>query len=251
MRASLISIVVTLVLLFSHPADAVFIFDFTTADRTFLGSGPLGAGAPNDPVVASMPVPGSGDFAPVAGSTHFLVGNLTNFCGLFPGNPTSTKSGTACDMTAPFDGGDLSGTINYPGDSFVLAADTLLQLQMIVKLGHPERPLDDSSRSQDQDERFDVYLKNNGTTLELAQLLDDVSTTDGEVQNGYYLYVYDPMIVPAGTWYPSFVSRSGSIEFLTQLSGLSTPIPEPGTVFLFASGLVGLAFAGWRRRRLP
>jgi hypothetical protein len=152
-------------------------------------------------------------------------------------------------MTAPFDGSDLSGTINYPGDSFMLAADTLLQLQVMIKVGHPERSLTDSSRGQNQDERFDIYLNSNGTTLELAQLLDNIDKNDGEVQNGYYLYVYESMIVPAGTWYPSFVSRSGSIEFLTQLSGLTTPIPEPGTVLLLASGLAGLAFAGWRRRR--
>ena len=245
MRASLTTLIATLFLLFSYSADADFIFDFGTATRTFLGSGPLGAGAPNDPVVAPMPAPDTGNFVPTLGTPHFLVGNLTNFCGLFPGNPTTTKSGTACDMTAPFDGSDLSGTINYPGDSFMLAADTLLQLQVMIKVGHPERSLTDSSRGQNQDERFDIYLNSNGTTLELAQLLDDIDKNDGEVQNGYYLYVYQPIIVPAGTWYPSFVSGDGSIEFLTQLSA---PVPEPGTMVLFASGLAGLAFVAWRRR---
>jgi PEP-CTERM motif len=239
MRALSISIVATVCFLFSHAAGADFIFDFGTADRTFLGSGPL---APVDP----MPVPGTSDFIPTLGAPNFLVGNLTNYCGLFPGDGTSSKTGTTC--IDPHDG-TLSDTINYDtgADTFTLTEDTELLLQLIVKLGHPERFPSDPSLTQNQDERFDIFLVgSDSSTLMLAQLLDDVDSDLGDVSNGYYRYVYQPMIVPAGTWYPSFVSVHGSIEFLTQLS---KPVPEPGTLLLFGSGLLGLAFAGWRRRQ--
>ena len=74
-------------------------------------------------------------------------------------------------------------------------------LQVIVKLGHPEAPLGDKLRDQNQLEQFDIFLKDPSSlvTLELAQLLDDVNENDGEVPNGYYRYVYQPMVVAAGT----------------------------------------------------
>ncbi len=236
MRASLTSIVATLCLPVSHSADADFVFDFSTADRTFLGGGPL------DP--APTPVPGPGDFVPVPGPTFFLVGNLTNSCGLFPPRDPRQGVGLSCPAMP-----ELTNRIDYDtgADTFTLTQDTELLLQVIVKLGHPEAPLGDKLRDQNQLEQFDIFLKDPSSlvTLELAQLLDDVNENDGEVPNGYYRYVYQPMVVAAGTWFPSFEARDGSIEFLTQLSR----VPEPGTMSLFGPGLAGLALVWWRRRR--
>lgn len=230
MRALWISVVAAVCLLGSRVADADYIFDFPTGDGVFL---------------TDTPEPGTGDFNPTLGDPYFLVGNLTNYCGLFPGEPIRTKSGTECMNPMS---GTLSSAINYDtgDDTFTLSEDTLLQLQVIVKVGHPERPLSDDSRDQNQVEKFNMFLLDNGTTLMLAQFLDDIDATLGDVSNGYYLYDYGTAMVPAGTWYPSFVAVHGSVEFLTQLS---KPVPEPGTMILFASGLAGLAFAGWRRRR--
>jgi len=231
MRALWISVVAAVCLLGSQVADADPIFDFDDAVRTFLG------GSPPDPV------PGTGDFNPTLGPTQFLVGNLTNFCGLYPPRDPRSGVGTGCPAL------ELASRIDYDSsaDDFTLSRDTLLQLQVIIKVGHPEEPdLNSSRRTQNQMEEFDIFLQGSGPPLELAQLLDDIDATMGDEQNGYYLYDYGTALVPAGTWYPYFVAQHGSIEFLTQLS---KPVPEPGTMLLFASGLAGLAFAGWRRRR--
>ncbi len=168
MRGSLTAIIATICLLFGHSAGAGFIFDFSTADRTFLGGGPLGP--------PPLSVPGPGDFIPTPGPTSFLVGNLTNFCGLFPGRPTKSEAGMSCNTFA------LADTINYDtgADTFTLTQDTELLLQVIVKVGHPERDLEDDSRDQNQFEQFDIFLTNPNTlaTLDLAQLFDDVDAND-------------------------------------------------------------------------
>jgi hypothetical protein len=217
-------------------AQAAGIFEFGTAERTLISTS---AGAP----------PGTGSFADVPGFTTalFEVGNLFNGCGLFPGQPSSGRSGTACPLTDHNTPSSmLSGAITYT-DTFFLAQPTQGSLQIIVKLGHPET-VTGGNRDQNQTEQFNVFLESGTELILLAELLDDVSSgaPDLEEDDAYYRYVYAAAEIPAGTWRPVFMARDGSIEFLTRLSAQQTSVPVPGSLWLLAAALTALAFA--RRR---
>jgi hypothetical protein len=103
---------------------------------------------------------------------------------------------------------------------------------------------------QDQLEQFDILLVSSlgGETL-LAHLVDDVSKAmDGEEDNGYYHYLYAPAKISAGTYSPSFVSKDGSIEFLTVLRARpDRTVPVPSTLWLLSLGF-GLATVGRAKR---
>jgi hypothetical protein len=211
-----------------------FLFDFATTDRTFLG------GPDSTPPDASGFVP-----TPEYPQTLFLVGGLVNGCGLYPGSGTRTGIGTDCSGVDPTKPGlTLSGTIDYDSglDTFTLGQETEAVFQLIVKLGHPETE-NPQWRGQEQTETFDVFLKSPSATVELAELIDDVHSP--EEDDAYYRYVYGPAVIPAGTWYPSFVGTSGSIDYLAKLSA----VPEPSAIWLLGSGLGVLGLVIWRRRR--
>jgi hypothetical protein len=225
---------------FANGACALPIFDFGSTTRTFLSTGPA--------------VPTIADFAPLPPNTEalFTVGNLLNGCGLWNAAAIGSRSGTgtgcglkAHNVTNPWD--TLARSIDYT-DSFTLATATTGLLQIIVKLGHPEGVWP----NQKQHETFDVFLEGAGSRILLTNFLDDVSGPLLE-DDAYYRYVYDTAQLPAGTWSPVFEARSGSIEFLTQLSAAlpdDSHVPEPGTLALMAPAF---ALAGWftRRRETP
>ena len=235
MRVQFISFVIPLTLSISSPSSAAFIFDFASAVETQVGG------------YMATP-PGVGDFPalPGFGSTLFEVGNLTNGCGLFPtaGILSRTGVGTTCAA-----GQTLAREIDYStaADRFSLAADTEAVLQLFIKVGHPESTLP-GQIDQRQLERFDIFLENGGGSVELAQLLDTVTGTGLNVQNGYYRYDYQPGTLPAGEWFPSFRARDGSIEFLTRLSA-ATPAAEPMSLGLMGLGLLAMSHVTRRLRR--
>lgn len=236
-------------LIAAGPASATTtpIFDFQTASatRTSLGT--------------TATVPTTASFLSVAGFEDpvFTVGNLLNGCGLvdWGNNFSVTKTGTACknspatsatghNTTDPWN--YLSRQIVYT-DTFTFASARQASLQVIAKLGHPEGVW----MNQNQLEQFDVFLQKAGSPtvrILLAKFLDDVDSSKGQEDDAYYRYVYRAASVPAGQWQPVFVNRSGSVEFLAQMS--VAPIPEPATLTIMATGLAFLgASVRWRRRR--
>ncbi len=222
-------------------ASAAPVFDFGTSSRTLLST----LAAP----------PGLSSFAdlPAFGTELFTVGNLFNGCGLWTGvSAVRTRSGTQCPLSAHNTSNPasfLSKKIIYE-DTFTVEPGTNGVLQIMVKLGHPENwP---SSRNQNQNERFNIFLENPSNPAVprrlLANFLDDVDNrTPGVEDDAYYRYVFAAAELPTGTWRPVFESVSGSIEFVTRLSG-PTPVPEPGTTALLVAGLLGVGWIGWRRR---
>jgi hypothetical protein len=76
-----------------------------------------------------------------------------------------------------------------------------------------------------------------GTTT-LASQTDDrlVTFTNGDVLDVTFYNAQDWSIAP-------------KISFLERISSHDTPIPLPGTLPLFASGLGALGLLGWRRKR--
>jgi len=204
-----------------------FLFDFATSTRTFLG-GP------------DSPVPDTSDFvnSPGLDQNLFTVGNLTNGCGVFLNQIGSvSRSGTEC--VDPSDPGHVRNVrFDTGADTFTLTDPVAAELQIIVKLGHPEAGADSALRDQNQREEFILRLVDEmGSSMDLAELLDDVDSDlrDDEKDNGYYLYVYNPSIVPPGTWHPESRGTRGSLEFVVQLNA---GVPEPAAFGTFATGLL-------------
>jgi hypothetical protein len=235
MRTVVIPFVLILFLSVSSRSNASFIFDFGTAVETQVG----GYGPPPPAVGAFPAIPGFG-------SVLFEVGNLTNGCGLFPTASIVSRTGVGTTCAA---GQTLAREIEYSTDAdrFSLEEATEAVLQLFIKVGHPEST-NPSHINQRQVEQFDILLENRGGGVGLAQLLDTVTGTALDVQNGYYLYTYSPAVLPAGEWFPSFQARNGSIEFLARLSAV-TDVPEPASASLIGLGLLAWSCFSMRPKR--
>lgn len=68
--------------------------------------------------------------------------------------------------------------------------------------------------------------------------------------NEYALYALYPDSLSTGSWTTAHLTNSGAAVGLSHFSGsvVNTPVPEPGTVLLFGTGLAGLAAVGRRRK---
>ena len=201
------------------------VFDVVSSPRTFLG-GP------------DSPVPDTGDFfsSPGFSNNLFTVGNLTNGCGLYL-NEVGSVSRAGLDCVNPNNPRQVRNVRYDTGaDTFTLIDPVEAQIQMIIKVGHPEPG--NPYRDQDQQEEFMLRLVDDiGDRIDLAEFLDDVDrTNNGDEDDAYYRYVYPPAIIPAGTWHPEARAKKGSLEFLVRLNA----VPEPAAFGLFATGLLGI-----------
>ena len=65
--------------------------------------------------------------------------------------------------------------------------------------------------------------------------------------NGYAIYYVNPD-ASTGDWTTAHLRNPGGNPSISHLQVSTTPVPEPGTLLLFGTGLAGLAAVGRRRK---